>query len=260
VVSYAASSLQLPDLFELGSDSCSQLAKCLSTTTTDPASSVTLDVIGKNTSFYSCVCEELHAQDPDAFDTVIGDIVKCITDALSKCKSLLDESPPDDAGLGGNGLFLTSALKELCSNKKAACCLTNLPSFLLPPANSPQASEWVDGPPPPQIPRGANPNQIRFIRQLQEMSNSRMRRSGRGLEKDTVLGNVLRLGLSWKHESILSSFSNPVRRSPKDIDQISSGYRRQLESYQNKCNELIRQLVVAGEEPRNKVSLLLCFK
>eukprot|EP00984_Skeletonema_dohrnii_P037931 scaffold40579_cov133-Skeletonema_dohrnii-CCMP3373.AAC.1 len=253
VVSYAASSLQLPDLFELGGNSCLQLAKCLSTTATDPSSSVTFDVMGKNTSFYYCVCEELHSQDPDAFETMVADIAKCITDALSKCKSLLDESPQDESGLGGNGLLLTSALRELCTNKKAASCLTKVPSFLLPPADSPQASEWVGGPPPPQIPRGANPNQINFIRRMQEMSNSRMRRSGKGLEKDTVLGNVLRLGLPWKHESVLSSYANPVRRSPKDIDQISDGHRRQLELYQSKCNELIRQLVVAGEHPRKKV-------
>jgi hypothetical protein len=88
---------------------------------------------------------------------------------------------------------------------------------------------------------------------MQEMSNSRMRRSGKGLEKDTVLGHVLRLGIPWKQESVLSSYANPVRRSPKDIDQISNGYRRQLELYQSKCNELMRQLIVAGEEPRNKV-------
>lgn len=255
MVSYAASSLQLPDLFELGNDSCLQLAKCLSTTTTDPSSSVTFDVMGKNTSFYYCVCEELHSQDTDAFETMVTDVVTCITDALSKCKSLLDESPPD-AGLGGNGLLLTSALRELCTNKKAATCLTQVPSFLIPPADSPQASEWVGGPPPPQIPRGANPHQIDFIRRMQEMSNSRMRRSGKGLEEDTVLGNVLRLGLPWKHESVLSSYVNPMRRSPKDINQISEGHRRQLELYQSKCNELIRQLVVAGEQPRQKVSRL----
>lgn len=256
MVSYAASSLQLPDLFESGSDSCLQLAKCLSTTTTDPSSSVTFDVLGKNTSFYYCVCEELHSQDPDAFDTMVADIATCITDALSKCKSLLDESPPD-AGFGGNGLLLTSALRELCTNKKAASSLTNVPSFLMPPADSPQASEWVGGQPPPQIPRGANPNQINFIRRMQEMSTARMRRSGKALEKDTVLGNVLRLGLPWKHDAVLSSYTNPVRRPPKDIDQISDGHRRQLELYQSKCNELIRQLVVAGEQPRKKVSKLI---
>jgi len=108
----------VPDLFELGADAPLQLAKCLSTTSIDPTSSITFDVLGKSTSFYYSVCEELHSQDADSFGTVIADVVKHITDSLSKCKTLLDEGPTQ--GVTGNGIFLTSALRELCTNKKAA--------------------------------------------------------------------------------------------------------------------------------------------
>ena len=64
----------VPDLFELGNDATLQLAKCLSTTTIDPASSITFDVLGKNSSFYYCVCEELHSQGEETFELVIGEV------------------------------------------------------------------------------------------------------------------------------------------------------------------------------------------
>lgn len=38
------------------------------------------------------------------------------------------------------------------------------------------------------------------------------------------------------------------------MSQITGGFQRQLELYQGKCNELVKQLVVAGEESRKRVS------
>lgn len=247
----------VPDLFELGNDASLQLATCLSTTSIDPASSITFDVLGKNTSFYYCVCEELHSQGAEAFDEVIGNVVKHIVDSLSKCNSLLDEGSVSNEGVCGNGLFLTSALRELCTNKKAAVSLTKLPSFLLPPANTPLASERVET---------MSAQQLAMMRMVQSMrgdtsrlSGGYLRRSGPALEKDTILGLVLRLGFPTENAnpalpSVASSFSNSASRSRKDVTQITSGFRRQLELYQSKCNELIKQLVVAGEESRNQVS------
>lgn len=254
VVSYAASSLMVPDLFELGNDAPLQLAKCLSKTSTDPASSITFDVRGKNSSFYFCVCEELHSQDAESFTTVIGDVVKHITDSLSKVTSLLDEG--SNEGVGGNGLFLASALRELCTNKKAAVSLARTPSFLVPPANTAEAAVKVQ-PPLPQVPPGASQQQIALIRMMQSVrdqaSAAYLRRSGPGLEKETVLGLVLRLGVPAEHPSMASSFSNPATRTRKDVSQITDGFRRQLELYQGKCNELVKALVVAGAESRNQV-------
>jgi hypothetical protein len=250
----------VPDLFELGNDAPLQLAQCLSTTSIDPASSITFDVLGKNTSFYHCVCEELHSQGADTFEEVIGEVVKHITDSLSKCNSLLDEGSNVDGGGGGvcgNGMFLTSALRELCTNKKAAVALTKLPSFLLPSPNTPLANERVET---------MSSQQLAMMRMVQSMrgdtsrlSGGYLRRSGPALEKDTILGLVLRLGLPTENatnpalSSVASSFSNAASRSRKDVAQITSGFRRQLELYQSKCNELVKQLVVAGEDSRKQV-------
>lgn len=246
----------VPDLFELGSDATLQLAKCLSTTATDPTSSITFDVLGKNSSFYYCVCEELHSQDVDAFGTVIEDVVKHITDSLSKVNSILDEgTSSSDQAVSGNGLFLASALRELCTNKKATVALAKLPSFLLPPANTAAAKEKIST--TPQVPPGATQQQLALIRMMQSMRGEApayLRRSGPGLEKHTVLGLVLRLGIPVDHPAMSSSFSNPATRTRKDISQITDGFRRQLELYQNKCNELVKGLVVAGEESRKRVS------
>jgi hypothetical protein len=51
----------------------------------------------------------------------------------------MDEGIVVDGGMGGSGLTLVSALRELCTNKRAVVALANLPSFLLPPASSPAA-------------------------------------------------------------------------------------------------------------------------
>jgi hypothetical protein len=255
------SSLMVPDLFELGNDSALQLAKCLTVASMDPTSSITFDAFGKNTSFYHCVCEELHSQGNDEFTRVIGDVVKHITDSLSKCTSLLDEgslsTTTNDGGagmIGGGGLTLTSALRELCTNKRAAAALAGLPSFLLPPANTPAANERV---------QTMSAQQYSIMRIMMRGDTSRLlsaggylRRSGPALERDTILGLVLRLGLPTEMGggAVTSAFSNAATRSRKDVSQITSGFRRQLESYQGKCNELVKQLVVAGEEPRKRVS------
>lgn len=244
----------VPDLFELGNDALLQLAKCLYTASTDLTSSITFDVLGKNTSFYFSLCEELHSQDAEAFANVIKDVVKLITDSLSKISSLLDEGPNE--GVGGSGIFLTSALRELCTSKKAAASLANAPSFLVPPADTPQAAVRVQ-PPLPAVPPGASQQQMALIRMMQSMRDQSsapyLRRSGRGLEKETVLGLVLRLGVPAEHPSMASAFSNPATRTRKDVGQITDGFRRQLELYQGKCNELVKALVVAGTDSRNRV-------
>jgi hypothetical protein len=109
--------------------------------------------------------------------------------------------------------------------------------------------------------------QLAMMRMVQSMrgdtsrlSGGYLRRSGPALEKDTILGLVLRLGFPTENTnpaipSVASSFANAASRTKKDVSQITSGFRRQLELYQSKCNELVKQLVVAGEEPRKQVRL-----
>lgn len=245
----------VPDLFELGNNATLQLAKCLPAASIDPVSSITFDVLGKNSSFYCRLCEELHSQDAEAFASVIGEVAKHITDSLNKLNSLMDEGSVSE-GMPGNALLLTSALRELCTSKKAAAELAKMPSFLLPPANAPTASERV-------TPSGAMDSQMALLRTIGSISGQRLpadslpyvRRSGRGLEKETILGLVLRLGMPREPPgSVLSSFSNPYTRTKNDIDQTLDGFRRQLDLYQGRCHELVKGLIVAGEEPRKKVS------
>ena len=243
----------VPDLFELGNDATMQLAKCLAAAATDPTSSITFDVLGKNSSFYSSVCEELHFQDADSFTTVIGAVATHITESLSKLHSLLDEDA--STGVGGNGLTLASALRQLCASKRAAAALADFPNFLLPPAGTPQAAEVVQPQPPP----GSSPQQAALFRMMQSISNpgataAYLRRSGPALERDTLLGLVLRLGLPSENPALMSAFSNPASRTKKDVSQIIEGFRRQLELYQSKCNELVKALVLAGGETRKRVS------
>jgi len=218
-----------------------QLAKCLASTATDPVNSITFDVQGKNTSFYACLCEELHSQ--DGLDTTIDAVTKCITESLVKCKSLVDDIP--DGGLGTNALYFTSALREMCSNKKAAVVLSNNPAFLLPPPNTAQAVQVVKVDPPYMThPQAAMSIRISGVK----------RRSGLGLESQTILGLVLRLGVPPGSPTVTRTFQAPARRSPSDIKSTQAGFRRTLDTYQSKCNELVKALLVSsGADSRQKV-------
>jgi ubiquitin conjugation factor E4 B len=247
----------VPDLFDLASDSILQLAKALATTATDPTNSVTFDVNGKNTSFYYAVCEELYSQDVEAFERVISEIVGLIAASLTRCETIFDEVTfSDESPLGGNALFLTTALRELCTHKKATIAFTKMKKFLLPAPNTPEASARIT-PVTPQPPPGATPQQVQLFHMMQRMSNANRsgytHRSGPGIEKQTILGMVMRQGVPESHPSVNTSFANAATRTKKDVNKSVEGYRRQLENYQNKCNELIKQLLIAGEDARKMV-------
>lgn len=248
VVSYAASSLIEPDLFEMGKDGTTQLAKCLIGGTTDVSSSITFGVTGTASSFYHCLCEELVLQDMDAFSRVIGETMSYFTKLLSNCDTVLD-------GGSEGGLAIVSALSALCGHKKAGAAVTQAPNFLLPPADSPQAQERIT-PPPPTLPPGATAQQERFFRLMQAMNRgggSYLKRSGPALDKETVLGLVLRLGCPRDNPSVTAPFGNILMQSMDSIEKTIHSQQRQLRIYQDACNQLIRCLITAGAEPRNKV-------
>lgn len=255
VVSYSASSLMEPDLFELGSDGMAQIARCLvAGASSDPASSITVGVAGPSSSFYSCLCDELFAQDETAFESMIEKVVTSLTESLSKCDTVLDGGGGGEAGTDG-GLVIVSALTAMCSHKKAAATLTKVPSFLLPAEGTTLAGERVN-PPIPEPPAGASAQQQRFFRMMQAMSQGRsgyLRRSGPALEKDTVLGLVLRLGLPMENQTVSSPFQNAASRTVSDVNKSTDGMRRQLRVYQDACNGLIRALVTAGPDARKQV-------
>jgi hypothetical protein len=248
-VSYAASSLMIPDLFEGGRDGTIQLAKSLLAASTDLTSSITHGVTGTQSSFYYTLCEELLEQDKALFESIIASVVNYLTTALAKVDTVLD------SGSDGGGLVIVSAMAALCSHKKAAHVMTQLPDFLLPPASSPVASIRVT-PQAPTLPPGASAQQQQFFHLMQAMGRPNMtgylKRSGPALEKDTILGRVLRLGCPRDSPSVTSAFPI-VMASVDSIEKASAHQRRQLVVYQDTCNQLVRALVTAGADARNQV-------
>ena len=249
-VSYAASSLMVPDLFEGGKDGTTQLAKSLLLSSTNIAASIAHGVSGNASSFYYMLCEELISQDQTIFESVIQSVVKYLANALSKSETVLDGA---GEGAEGGGLVVVSALTALCVHKKAAAAMTSMPNFLLPEEGTVQAQQRVE-PPTPTPPPGATPQQQQFFRLMQAMRNNPgyLKRSGPGLEKETVLGLVLRLGCPRDSQTVTSAFPSTIA-SADSVEKAINMQRRQLAVYQGACNQLLRALVTAGAGPRTKV-------
>ena len=249
VVSYAATSLVAPDLFESAKNGAEQLARCLTQATLDPVGSITVGVAGKNSSFYASLCDELMSQDMEVFESVISDIVKLLREELSKSENVLENT-------GSSGLVQVAALTALCSCKKAAVVVANTPGFLLPKEGSAQAAERVRAPVPPP-PAGATPQQLQIYRMMSAMAHGRqsyLKRSGPALEKDTLLGLVLRLGTPMDSSAVTSQFQNVARTSRNEVQKRTDTLRRQLRVYQDTVHGFMRSLITAGEEARKPVS------
>lgn len=246
-VSYAASSLMVPDLFAMGKDGTMQLAKALISSSTDIASSITQGVGGNATSFYYCLCEELLSQDVSVFEHVIGSVVTILTKALAGLDTVLD------TGTEGSGLVLVSALTALCTHKKAALHMSQMSNFLLPASGTVQAQERVS-PPVPSPPPGSTREQLQLFRLMQSMRNNAgyRKRSGPGLERETILGLVLRLGCPRDNQAVTGAFPN-VMASLDSVEKTAGSLRRQLVVYQGACNQLLRSLVTAGADARKQV-------
>ena len=247
-VSYAASALMIPDLFEEGKDGIVQLAKSLLVASTDLGSSITFGVSGFQSSFYYSLCEELLDQDKLIFESIITSVINYLTAALSKLDTVLD------SGSEGGGLVIVAAITALCSHKKAALVLTKLPDFLMPNATSFAAQVRVT-PSPPTLPPGASAQQQQFFQLMQAMGRNTtgyLKRSGPALEKDTILGLVLRLGCPRDSPSVTSAFPT-VMASVDSIEKACDHQRRQLDVYHDTCNQLVRALVTAGADARNQV-------
>lgn len=248
VVSYAATSLIAPDLFESAIDGPSQLAQCLTSATLDPVSSITIGVTGKKSSFWTALCDELCEQDESVFESVIKDVVAVLREELSKSESVLENS-------GSSGLVQVAALTALCSYKKAAIVVAQTPRFLLPPDGSTEGSQRVTVPIPPP-PAGATPQQLGIYRMMTAVTQGRqshLKRSGPALEKDTLLGLVLRLGTPMDNSAVTSQFKNVARSSRSDVQKRTDSLRRQLQVYQDTAHNFVRSLITAGEGTRKQV-------
>jgi len=162
-------------------------------------------------------------------------VVKKITVQLSKCESVLDSAGTAD------GMLLVSALSALCGHKKAALAVTRLDSFLLVPADSPQANEVIRPAVPPS----------NLLQMLTNENRAYKKRSGPALEKHTILGNALRLGAPKNNASF--SPTSILNQSLDSVERATSTQRRQLRNHQEACCQLVMALVKAGPDARSKV-------
>jgi hypothetical protein len=80
-----------------------------------------------------------------------------------------------------------------------------------------------------------------------------MKRSGPALDKETLLGLVMRLGYPRDNPAVTSSFGNIMNQSMDSVDKIVHSHQRQLRTYQDTINQLIRCLITAGADARNQV-------
>jgi len=259
VVNYTASSLLEPDLFDLGTDGPSQLAAALLQSSVDPTNGITMNVAGSGTSFYSKLCDELMDVDEVGFGRVVGEAVMILSDALAKCDTVADGGGGGgDTGGGGDAspLVLVNALTALCGNKAAAAVVATHPTFLLPPAGSAAASERIT-PPQPVVPPDANQQQAQLYRMMAALTRGHRRgydrRSGPALERDTIVGRVMKVGCPRDDPDFLTAFANMGSRSKKDSDNTTNGLRSQLTAYQVAVNGLVKTLITAGAGPRGKM-------
>ena len=263
VVSYAASGLMMPDMFEQAADSRSQLLRAMITTCGggDPLQSLTYGVrTGKSdSSFYHLLCDELENQDPGTFETVVTGLATQICKNLKKCdnidSSVTIENEADEDGasaataaasaLSCGPMQLISTLQAVCGHKKVAHAVSNLPEFLLPLANTPAADEIIR----PSMPAGAD-----IFRILTGAGGNHKRpykkRSGVGLEQHTLLGSVFRISTPRNNNPAFNS-GDLLRQSQTTVKQVTQSQRQQIRVYQTLCNQLVMSFVKAGKEPRN---------
>jgi ubiquitin conjugation factor E4 B len=259
-VSYAASGLMMPDMFEQAADSRSQLLLAMIETcgSGDPLQSLTYGVrTGKSdSSFYHKLCDELDTQDSGAFEAVVTGLATKIYKSLKKCETLEStvtvKSDNDGGDLYTQTLSvscgptqLLSALQAICGHKKVALAVVNLPEFLLPPANTPAADETIR----PPMPQGAD-----IFRMLAGAGSNHKRpykkRSGVGLEEHTLLGSVFKISTPRNNNPAFAS-SDLLRQSPTAVKQVTTSQRHQIRVYQTLCNQLVMSFVKAGKEARN---------
>lgn len=257
VVSYAASGLMMPDMFEQASDSRWQLLRAMIDTCGggDPLQSLTYGVrTGKSdSSFYHMLCDELASQDSGTFEAVVTGLATKICKSLKKCETLEStvtikneeegSSSAATSALTCGPTQLLSALQAVCGHKKVAIAVVNLPEFLLPAAGTTAAEETIRPPMP------AGPDIFRMLAGANQKRPYK-KRSGVGLEEHTMLGAVFRISTPRNNNPAFSQ-GDPLRMSPTTLKSITQSQRQQLRVYQTLCNQLVMCFIKAGKESRN---------
>lgn len=257
LVSYAATCLLEPDLFSWAKDSTVQLAKCLlygtggsSDTTENHA--ITFAVNGSiSSSFYHLLIDELSEQDLGTLEeTIVPALVDYFMNLLRKCDSILDNGSFE----GNSPVAIVSALTALCSHKVVALNVSKVPSFLLPPASSPKAAEVVR----PVTSSNTTVNFLQMLTNSNPETRSYLKRSGPALDKDTLLGLCLRIGIPNSRHNLATinpafSPSNILRQSLSSIEQVTSQQRSQLRVHQTACFQFVMALIKGGLPSRDNV-------
>ena len=153
--------------------------------------------------FLPSLVEELSSQD-GALEDVASELVDLTLKDFEGWDCLLDAQSAKAARS-------LQALASLAAVKKAAKVLVKHPKFLMPPEGSPGAQEMVSS--SSDNPSGFSAQQQQFMRlmNLPSAPPTFPRRSGPALEKTTVLGVVLSVGLPFRSPLMLTNFQNPAR-------------------------------------------------
>ncbi|GKZ00388.1 hypothetical protein MPSEU_000991800 [Mayamaea pseudoterrestris] len=234
LVSYAATCIMAPELFPAAKDSTQQLATCLLTTISDLNTSIILGVNKSTSSFFYLLVEELKTQGHD-LKQFVQSVVAFFTEKLSQIESVLDIVDG-----GTDGMILVSALAGLAMHKNTAHAIATLDNFLLPAAESAAANELI------------RPQMGNLFRMLSGEGRPYKKRSGPALEKHTILGLVLRIGIPSKTNPAFTP-TGIFQMTVNSIENVSRQQRNKLTAQQEATNQFIKALIKAGEEPRSKL-------
>jgi ubiquitin conjugation factor E4 B len=274
-VSYAASALLVPDLFEMGVNGHEQLVHCLmeSATANPITDSITFGLRGPTSSFYHALMNELHSNIDDD-DEVVTTLIQTqmlgvFHTKLGQCQTLRDVLvPASTSDVSGSPAVLVSGLSAMCSHKKVAAAVCGAAMFVLPPKASKEATVKITPPPPANMPTmppmgaggaagGGDAAQRRFFRMMQQSimaggahSKPYLARSGPALEKNTLLGLVLRLGLPPDHATVNEPFRNATHKTMNEIRKGTEDMRQSLRQYHTACHALVKSLIVGGDRQK----------
>lgn len=299
VISYAASALLVPDLFESqAKDGHAQLALALimASTTTTPtavapsssssgALSLEESILYGKPNFYQALCTELQQQSSsEEYNGFMQKVLSQFISWISPCNTILSNpsssSPSCPPSITSPSLIL-SGLVAFASNKKNATLLCHSETFLLPSPHTKEASTTIHPnslnstlPSTMMNTDTTNDNnnnnpmtqQQRFVRRMMQMAaatsgggrysmRSYAKRSGPALERHTVLGIVLRLGLPPEDPDVHDSFRSVASRraTRADVTKSTTLLRNQQRHYLDQCRSLIQALVTSSESSRSQL-------
>jgi ubiquitin conjugation factor E4 B len=300
VISYAASALLVPDLFESQArDGHVQLALALilaSTTTTATAAassssgalSLEDSILYGKPNFYQALCTELQQQSStEEYKGLMLRVLSQFISWISPCDTILSNPSNSSSSCPPNitsPSMILSGLVAFASNKKNATLLCHSETFLLPPPHTKEASTTIS-------PNGTASNstlpsammnmmdttndnnnnnpmtqQQRFFRRMMQMAavnsgggrygmRGYAKRSGPALERHTVLGILLRLGLPPEDPNVHDSFRSVASRraTRADITKSTTLLRNQQRHYLDQLRSLLQALVTSGESSRSQL-------